>query len=355
MPRKRASQVNNNLTNWQGPKLNEHNKENEISLSTHHFGAKTAIQITPFPKAHPIDIPLHHSKVPDVPMMPWSQQATVEAEEESDSDGNEEEHEEVTREEDAPQTHSPFEARVFIPAPDRAEAAAALVDLRLVIAPLRDSGIGHKDPKLNLLLRSRLEKMRMFLWMYTDPNNPRSGWQEASMRAAKAHKKGGWFAGRLREWARAYILDRNDLPLNPYGTWNSSVLDDEDFKMGLLLHLQSIGKYVRAMDIVDYVKKLAQLKLKKPISLMTAQRWMEHIGYRWLKTPSGQFVDGHERCDVVEYRQLVFLPVWSELLSRTRTFATDGNECPVLAPTTRPIVIWNHNESTYYANDRRKI
>jgi len=45
--------------------------------------------------------------------------------------------------------------------------------------------------------------------------------------------------------------------------------------MELLLHLQSIGKYVRAMDIVDYIKKpdiLIWLKLNKPISLATAQR-----------------------------------------------------------------------------------
>ena len=91
------------------------------------------------------------------------------------------------------------------------------------------------------------------------------------------------------------------------------------------------------MDIVDYVKKpdiLASLKLKKPISLVTAQHWMKHVGYQWSKMPSGQFVDGHERCDVVEYKQLMFLPVWSELLSHTWIFATDGNESLVLAPTT---------------------
>ena len=44
-------------------------------------------------------------------MMPWSQQATVEDAEESDSDGDEEEaeeDEEVAGEEDTPWTHSPF-------------------------------------------------------------------------------------------------------------------------------------------------------------------------------------------------------------------------------------------------------
>jgi hypothetical protein len=202
--------------------------------------------------------------------------------------------------------------------------------------------------------------MQMFLWNYTKPIGAYR-WQAASLMTANAYGKSTWLAGHLREWTRAYILDRDDLPLNIYGTWNSSILEDEDFKGELLLHLQGIGKYVRSMDIVDYVKKpdvLARLKLQKTISLATAQRWMKHVGYRWSKTPTGQFVDGHERCDVVEYRQLVFLPVWAELLSRTRIYAADGKECqePMAAHgVTRRVVIWNHDESTYYANDRRKI
>ncbi|KAG1761234.1 hypothetical protein EDD22DRAFT_980306 [Suillus occidentalis] len=162
----------------------------------------------------------------------------------------------------------------------------------------------------------------------------------------------------LWNYTRAYILDWDDLPLNIYGTWNSSILKDEDFKEELLLYLQGIGKYVRAMDIVDYIRRpdiLARLKLKKTISLATAQHWMKHVGYHWLKTPTGQFVGGHERSDVVAYRQLVFLPVWAELFSQTRIYGTDGNECQVQPTTTHRVIIWNHDKSTYYTNDRQKI
>jgi hypothetical protein len=62
-------------------------------------------------------------------------------------------------------------------------------------------------------------------------------------------------------------------------------------------------------------------------------------------------VDRHEQDDVVEYRQKVFLPVWAEMLSRTHVYE-DGikNRIPH-----RHVVIWNHDESTYYAKDRRKI
>ncbi|KAG2758100.1 hypothetical protein P692DRAFT_201696756 [Suillus brevipes Sb2] len=200
----------------------------------------------------------------------------------------------------------------------------------------------------------------MFLWNYTDSANNYPGWMAASLKTAHAYEKGPWLAGRLREWVRAYCKDRRDLPMNIYGTWNSSKLEDEDFAQELLLHLQGIGKYVRAMDIVEYLDQAevkSRLKLTKTISLATAQRWMKHVGYRWSKTPTGQFVDGHERVDVVDYRQGVFLPIWAELLSRTRVYATGGNECPIQSESegTRKVVIWNHDESTYYANDRQKI
>ncbi|KDQ22209.1 hypothetical protein PLEOSDRAFT_36105 [Pleurotus ostreatus PC15] len=48
--------------------------------------------------------------------------------------------------------------------------------------------------------------------------------------------------------------------------------------------------------------------MKKCISEVTAQHWMKKMGYRWTLHPSGQFVDGHERVDVVHYRQNIFLP-----------------------------------------------
>jgi hypothetical protein len=70
---------------------------------------------------------------------------------------------------------------------------------------------------------------------------------------AHAFQKTAWLAGKLCEWGGAYILDRDNLPLNIYGTCNSSILEDEDFKQELLLHLQGIGKFVRGMDIVNYV------------------------------------------------------------------------------------------------------
>jgi hypothetical protein len=56
---------------------------------------------------------------------------------------------------------------------------------------------------------------------------------------------------------------------------NGTVLEDEDLAQELHLHLQGIGKYVAAQDIVDYMatdEMKARVKLKNGISLQTAQR-----------------------------------------------------------------------------------
>ena len=99
---------------------------------------------------------------------------------------------------------------------------------------------------------------------------------EASLQTAHAFKKGAWLAGHLRQWTQAYLENHEALPVSPYGTWNSSVLEDEDFSQELQLHLQGIGKYVRAMDIVEYLDKLevkAKLRLTKTIHLTLHAVW----------------------------------------------------------------------------------
>lgn len=61
---------------------------------------------------------------------------------------------------------------------------------------------------------------------------------------------------------------------------------------------------MRGEDIVHFLARAeVQEKhgLKKTISLSTANRWMNMMDYRWTKSPSGQYVDGHEHDDIVTY------------------------------------------------------
>jgi hypothetical protein len=212
--------------------------------------------------------------------------------------------------------------------PSIPEAIAAMKDLTEMLHPKRTSGHGHKNPNLGHILSHCLELMRSFLTIYTNTECGKS-WMAASLEVVSvfdvrhpSRKRGGYATCRLHRWTKAYIQDRETLPIDDYGKGNSSRIEDEDLKQEVLLHLQEIGKYVRAADLSDYVNRedvKARYKLKG-ISLATAKRWMQRLGYRWCKTPTGQYVDGHEREDVVAYRQCVFIPKWMELQNRMWTW-----------------------------------
>jgi hypothetical protein len=45
----------------------------------------------------------------------------------------------------------------------------------------------------------------------------------------------------------------------------------------------------------------------------TARLWLERLGFSWRKVQKGIYIDGHERSDVVCYRQEVFLPAFQEI------------------------------------------
>ncbi|KAH8795165.1 hypothetical protein DL96DRAFT_1481327 [Flagelloscypha sp. PMI_526] len=136
-----------------------------------------------------------------------------------------------------------------------------------------------------------------------------------------------------------------------------SFIDDEDFQQEIHEHLARQGDYCRAQDIVDYYsqpKVLERLGRTKIISLTTAQAWMKKMEYRWMRTPKGQYIDGHEREDVVYYRQERFLPAFNAMRERMRQFASDDGDSSN-PPCQRPLVPWFHDESTFYAHYRRTL
>ena len=121
----------------------------------------------------------------------------------------------------------------------------------------------------------------------------------ASKQAASiAGKNPEWMVRWLREWTHNFVCNLKNLPKHEYGKFTSSILEDEDLSQEICLHLQSKGKYVRAMDIVQFLdtpEMKKQLNLKRSISKRTAHRWMAKMGYHWKKEPKGQYKDGRVR------------------------------------------------------------
>jgi hypothetical protein len=133
--------------------------------------------------------------------------------------------------------------------------------------------------------------IRMFLFIYLDKLEL-MGWIAASVKVAHNFQHGKHMAKHLWWWTCSFIGDHDELPKNLYGCWNVSMLAGGELAKEIHAHLQSIGKYVKALDIMHFldtpnIKECYQLK--KTISLATAQRWMHMMDYRWTKEPSGQY------------------------------------------------------------------
>ncbi|KAF7303355.1 hypothetical protein MIND_00563300 [Mycena indigotica] len=246
----------------------------------------------------------------------------------------------------------------------------AIQNLEDLLRPRRRNGTGRIRAKLDLVIQARLEAVQRFLRLYRAAGF--KGWTTQSELIARAGGKMGaqtWLGRKLREWSIAFCKDKKNIPSHKYGRFSASMLSDEDIAADIHLHLQSLGKWVSAKQIVRYVRTpefQARLRVKRDISVRTAQNWMHKMGYRWRKEPKGMYSDGHERADVVDYRQNVFLPKWREIEARSRwwtpdaTFDTVDFECRQRLflskeVDVRPNTTWRQDESTFYANDRRTL
>jgi hypothetical protein len=125
------------------------------------------------------------------------------------------------------------------------------------------------------------------------------------------------------------------------------------------------GGVIKTSDVVNIIvgPKIQALfqsigMCKPSISVSTARRWLETLGWRYGRHSGGMYVDGHERADVVEYRR-TFVSCWVEY-EKCFHFDTDGIPLPVLnePPTSSAekfsrLILVTHDESTFFQNDMR--
>ncbi|TRM70603.1 hypothetical protein BD626DRAFT_392967, partial [Schizophyllum amplum] len=137
-------------------------------------------------------------------------------------------------------------------------------------------------------------------------------------------------------------------------------MDDEDTTQLIAAHLMSRGDTFTAQDVVDFCSTptmLERLDRATPITLEMAQDWLKRHGYRFSPEPRGMYADGHEDIAQVTYRNKEYIPAIQALLPRMRTWDNDAGELrdPKLKPGEKIAVLWFHDESTFYAHDRRKM
>jgi hypothetical protein len=224
-----------------------------------------------------------------------------------------------------------------------------------------------KDNNIDVTFRSRIVSMVGTLNLYLDPELSYT-WRDASLVVARSQglgiQIGSKRARNIRTWIHRYLINEK-LPFHSHGQYHSSILDHEDFAQDIQLHLTEIAKdgYIRAQDIVDFIatpRMQERLGSKaRGISVRTARRWLKKLDWRYGRKKNGMYIDGHEREDVVKYRE-EFLARWQEYEKRMVTYNNDGDidftptGFPVPQGSRFRLILVTHDESTFYANDRRK-
>jgi hypothetical protein len=91
----------------------------------------------------------------------------------------------------------------------------------------------------------------------------------------------------------------------------------------------------------------------KPLCERTAQCWLVKLGWKRTTIKKDVYLDGHERPDVVKYRQDEFLPQMLEYEHRMTFYELVGNDLMHMAPTLQPnekeIIPEFHDESSFHA------
>ena len=64
----------------------------------------------------------------------------------------------------------------------------------------------------------------------------------------------------------------------------------------------------------------------KPLGKTATYKWLNRLGFYTIIEKKGVYVDGHEREDVIEYRQKEFLPQMAYYQSLTTNYEEDANK-----------------------------
>jgi len=184
---------------------------------------------------------------------------------------------------------------------------------------------------------------------------------EASINMAKGHHNGDgiWFARRLRALAQHYATFEQLPPELRGGLRKGSThLDDEDVKGHALLWLQTQKpgsitpiSFRQALN-ADILPNL-NIVLKKPLCVRTARRWLIKLGYQLVSLRKGVYMDGHERPDVVAYRNNEFLPAMLAFESRMTQYIGPSltPKYPELRNGQKRVIALFHDESSFHANE----
>ena len=255
----------------------------------------------------------------------------------------------------------------------------------------RDHGekkFGRKNEWENRLQQKRANALLSFYNFLLEPGTARTTRTEAGKLASRSMGRAqGWGGRSIRQWARRFEFDQT-LPTSKRGAHSKtySLLNEPEIAAAMRQYLRTnkwamspklleeysrgtmakaaAEKYARHVVNNEMPKGLAKYiasdifprfgcRVRGGISSKTARRWMRKEGFAFSKYQKNVYIDGHERPDVVRYRNELFIPTMEKLQDRFVEPDPDNLHSLLTKENgpERPIIPVFHDESTFQAND----
>ena len=186
---------------------------------------------------------------------------------------------------------------------------------------------------------------------------------DASLQSAKEiYNKGVYKARQIRSWAKNWI-QFGVLPKSLQGCHQKtkSFIDDEDVIEKSLSFIRENGGKTTPKQYHAFVNQLLFIQMglgtsKKSISIKTSRIWLKKLGLKPQSRKKGIYFDGHEREDVVEYRN-IFLNKMLQYEKLMPIFEGENMEQqnPLLLLNEKLHILVTHDECLFYSNDDRPI
>lgn len=126
-------------------------------------------------------------------------------------------------------------------------------------------------------------------------------------------------------------------------------LTSEGLARAVTEHWQANNDEIRNRSNANFTRQVA-----KAISSSTASRWLRKLGFKWKEYRKAVYNDGHERPDVKQYRQDVFLPLLESYRDRLMTWDASLQELPppaVQFGIKDALILVTQDECTFHSND----
>jgi len=182
--------------------------------------------------------------------------------------------------------------------------------------------------------------------------------------AQQWHEKGGaYFARKIRILARHYQRFEQVPAENRGGDGGCSMLNNEQVQTAARTYLMSLSTgevtpklFTRTLN--ERILPTLGLALEKGLLERTGRRWLIRLGWSRTRLKKGVYMDGHERPEVKEYRNNVFLPLMAQYQKKMVQWLPEGSGLvrvdPILGPGEKRIIAVFQDESTFHANEYKQ-